>query len=163
MLGGSALCLLGSPRINLDVDRTAKVEPGEVTRFRSTVNELATEMQLDLEEVPLAEFIPLAPGAYARRQPVGQFTQLEAYVFDPYGIALSKIARGFKTDLEDVVFIWRERLIELARLERHFRAVLPRAVQADMIPKEFRGYFDEIERRIPDELSGGGPDEPGRE
>ena len=163
LLGGSALCLLGSPRTTLDVDYTVDVEPEEAARFGAAVSELAAEMRLDLEEVPLAEFIPLPPEAYARRQPVGQFTQLEAYVFDPYGIALSKIARGFKTDLEDVVFIWRERLIELARLERHFRAVLPRAVQADMIPKEFRGYFDEIERRIPDELSGGGPDEPGRE
>lgn len=153
LLGGSALCLLGSPRTTLDVDYTVDVEPEQAAHFEAVVGVLAAEMRLDLEEVPLAEFIPLPPQAYERRQLVGQFGQLEVYVFDPYSIALSKIARGFETDLEDVVFMWREELIEFDELERHFRAVLPRAVQADVIPQEFRDYFDEVRRRIADELS----------
>ena len=156
LLGGSALCLLGSPRTTLDVDYTVDVEPEEAARFGAAVSELAAEMRLDLEEVPLAEFIPLPPEAYARRQLVGQFGQLEVYIFDPYSIALSKIARGFETDLEDVVFMWRERLIEFDELECHFRSVLPRAVQADIIPQEFRGYFEEVRRRVSDEMSGRG-------
>ena len=163
LLGGSALCLLGSPRTTLDVDYIVEAGPEEAARFEAAASELAAEMRLDLEEVPLAEFIPLPPAAYARRKPVGQFGQLEVYVFDPYSIALSKIARGFETDLEDVVFMWRERLVEFAELERHFRAVLPRAVQADIIPQEFRDYFDEVRRRISDEMSRGGSDGPGRE
>ncbi len=110
--------------------------------------ELAAEMRLDLDEVPLAEFIPLPPAAYERRQSVGRFGQLEVYIFDPYSIALSKIARGFEADLEDVVFMWRKGLIAFDELERHFQAIAPRAAQADIIPQEFRKYFEEVRRRI---------------
>jgi hypothetical protein len=148
LLGGSALCLLGSPRTTVDVDYTFDVEPEEADRFQSVLAELAAEMRLDLDDVPLAEFIPLPPEAHERRQLVGRFGQLEVYIFDPYSIALSKIARGFEADLEDVVFLWREGLIAFGELERHFRTVLPRAAQADIIPREFEDYFEEVRRRI---------------
>ncbi|MCJ7549814.1 MAG: hypothetical protein MUQ30_09050 [Anaerolineae bacterium] len=148
LLGGSALCLLGSPRATVDVDYTFEVAAEEAARFQAAVNELATEMRLDLEDVPLAEFIPLPPAAHERRQLVGQFGRLAVYIFDPYSIALSKIARGFEADLEDVIFMWREGLIEFDVLECHFQAVLPSAAQADIIPREFREYFDDVRRRI---------------
>jgi len=84
----------------------------------------------------------------ARRQLIGQFGRLEVYILDPYSIALSKIARGFEADLEDIIFMWREGLIEFDVLECHFQAVLPSAAQANIIPQEFREYFDEVRRRI---------------
>ena len=105
LLGGSALCLLGSPRVTLDVDYMVEVVEKDAARFQAVLTELATEMQLDLEDVPLAEFIPLPPGAWERRCAIGRFGQLEVYIFDPYSIALSKIARGFEADIEDVVFM----------------------------------------------------------
>ena len=148
LLGGSALCLLGSPRTTVDVDYTFEVATEEIADFQATVNALAAEMHLDLEDVPLAEFVPLPPDAYERRQLVGRFGQLEVYIFDPYSIALSKIARGFEADIEDVIFMWREGLIELNLLERHFQAVLPLALHVDIIPQEFCDYFDEVRRRI---------------
>ena len=73
---------------------------------------------------------------------------MEVYILDPYSIALSKIARGFEADLEDVIFMWREGLIELDVLERHFQAILPHTARADMIPQEFHEYFDEVRRQI---------------
>ena len=148
LLGGSALCLLGSPRTTVDVDYTFEVGPEDVAQFQTALTELATEMRLDLDDVPLGEFIPLPPAAYERRQLVGRFGQLEVYVFDPYSIALSKIARGFEADLEDVVFMWRKGLIVLDELECHFQAILPHAAQADVIPQEFQEYFEEVRRRI---------------
>ena len=148
LLGGSALCLLGSPRTTVDVDYTFEVATDEAAHFQATVNALAAEMHLDLEDVPLAEFVPLPPAAHERRKFVGEFGQLEVYIFDPYSIALSKIARGFEADLEDVIFMWREGLIEFNALERHFQIVLPFALRADIIPQEFCDYFDEVRRRI---------------
>jgi hypothetical protein len=118
LLGGSALCLLGSPRVTLDVDYTFEVAAEQVARFQAAVAELASEMRLDLEDIPFDEFVPLPPGAYERRRIVGRFGRLEVYIFDPYSIALSKIARGFEADLEDVLFMLRKRLIEFGRLER---------------------------------------------
>ena len=93
LLGGSALCLLGNPRITVDVDYMFELDVGSIEQFEAAVAELAAEMGIDVEAVPLAEFVPLPPQAHRRRQPVGRYGQLNVYIFDPYSIALSKIAR----------------------------------------------------------------------
>ncbi len=74
--------------------------------------------------------------------------QIEIYIFYLYSIALSKIARGFESDLEDVVFMLHEGLIEFGELERYFTEVLPEASKVDIIPGKFRSYFEEVRRRI---------------
>ena len=80
-------------------------------------------------------------------EPVTLDTLLAVHIFDPYTIALSKIARGLEADLEDVLFLLREGVIQFEELERHFHAVLPQAREADIIPSEFRDYLDEVRRR----------------
>ncbi len=147
LLGGSALCLLGSPRATLDVDYTIEVATEDRPRFQAVLTQLAAEMRLDVEDVPLGEFIPLPPGAHERRRPIGRFGQLDAYIFDLYSIALSKIARGFEADLDDVVFMLSEHLIDLDELRHFFEHILPRAPEADIVPQEFEGYFAEVQRR----------------
>jgi len=124
LLGGSALCLLGNPRTTVDVDYASELDAESVEQFEATVAELAAEMRLDVERVPLGEFIPLPPQAHERRRLVGRYGQLDVYIFDLYSIALSKIARGFESDLEDVVFMLHEGLIEFGELERHFNAIV---------------------------------------
>jgi hypothetical protein len=99
LLGGGALALLGNPRTTVDVDYTFEAEPGLEEQFEATVADLAAEMRLDVESVPIGEFVPLPPQAYARRWFVGRYGALTVYIFDPYTIALSKIARGFEADL----------------------------------------------------------------
>jgi hypothetical protein len=148
LLGGSALCLLGNPRTTADVDYTFEVEAGSLEQFHCAVAELAGEMRLDVEAVPMDEFIPLPPQARERRRSVGRYGRLDVYLFDLYSIALSKIARGFEADVEDVIFLLRERLIEFGELESHFNAVLPDAPKADISPSEFRAHFEEIRRRV---------------
>lgn len=69
-------------------------------------------------------------------------------MYDLYTIALSKIARGFETDMDDVVFLVRAKLIDFSELQKHFQAVLPRAAQADIIPSEFQQYFQDLQRRV---------------
>jgi hypothetical protein len=147
LLGGSALCLLGSPRETQDVDYTLEVAPGAVAEFNAVAADLAKEMQIDLEEVPIGEFIPLPPHAAERRRRVGQFGLLEVYIFDLYSIALSKIARGFESDLDDVLFMLREKLIAFDELEGYFNTILPRAPKADILPAEFVSYFEEVRSR----------------
>jgi hypothetical protein len=148
LLGGSALCLLGSPRATLDVDYDLDLLPDERAALESAMAELAIEMRLDVEPVPLAEFAPLPPRAHERRRHVGRYAQLDVYIFDLYSIALSKIARGFESDLEDVLFLLNAGLIEFAALEQHFNDVLPAAPKTDIDPKEFRAYFAEVKRRL---------------
>jgi len=82
LLGGSALCLLGNPRTTADIDYTFEAETGSSEQFDDTVMELAREMRLDIESVPLAEFIPLPPQARQRRRFYGRYGGLEVYLFD---------------------------------------------------------------------------------
>ncbi len=148
LLGGSALLLLGSPRETRDVDYLVEPAPEADADLRSALDALATELKLDLELVSLSEFIPLPPQAHERRRLIGRYGQLEVYIFDLYSIALSKIARGFESDLEDVVFMLRQGLIEFGELERLFNAILPDAPKADISRAEFSAYFEEVRRRV---------------
>lgn len=153
LLGGSALCLLGSPRVTVDVDCALEAAVDYIAALRVTLAELASEMQLDVEEVPLDEFIPLPPQARGRRRAIGRFGRLDVYIFDPYSIALSKIARGFEADIEDVLFMLRKGLIQFDELQHHFVHILPQAPEADIVPEEFEAYFDEVRRRTANDPS----------
>jgi len=144
LMGGSALCLLGSPRETLDVDYSVEDAPPEM---ETVLKQLAAELRLDLEAVPMGEFIPLPPEAQQRRRLVGRYGQVDVYIFDLYSIALSKIARGFESDLEDVEFLLDRDLIAWDTLETHFKAILPRVRSADIDPKEFRQYFETLKRK----------------
>ena len=59
LLGGSALCLLGNPRTTVDIDYTFEPEMSGGGRFETAIAELAAEMRVDVEAVPIADFVPL--------------------------------------------------------------------------------------------------------
>ena len=96
LLGGSALCFLGSPRRTMDIDCITDVATQE---FELTVQSVAQELKLEVELVPIDKFIPVPDAAQSRHQYVEQFGNVQVFVFDPYSIALSKLARGFETDI----------------------------------------------------------------
>lgn len=56
LLGGSAMLLLGSPRATKDVDYDLGTTSADADAARRAIEALATELRLDLEFVPLAEF-----------------------------------------------------------------------------------------------------------
>jgi hypothetical protein len=112
------------------------------------LNSVARELQLDVESVPIAEFIPLPPDAASRSRFIADYGNLEVHLFDLYTIALSKIARGFETDFEDILFMLQQSLIDLPKLERHYQAVLPDVSQADIDPQEFKQNFDWVKQRF---------------
>lgn len=147
LLGGCALCLLGNPRTTVDVDYTHDVESGSIDQFQKVLDDLGAEMRLYVDEVPLAEFIPLPPQARERHRLVGRYGQLDVYIFDLYSIALSKIARGFEADLEDVLFLLNGGFIQFEELQHHFEVILPDAAKADIIPSEFRDYFEQVRHK----------------
>jgi len=143
LLGGCALNFLGNKRSTLDIDYTVEMS-GDHNEIEKTIEELGREMMLDVEFVPLGEFIPLPPDANQRRQLIGKFGNLDVFIFDLYSIALSKIARGFEADLEDVEFLLQQKLINFNDLEKYFHVVLPDCQAKDIDPKEFARYFQEL-------------------
>jgi len=151
VLGGSALVLLGSPRRTLDLDFVGSDLPtagqgGD--ELRALLEQVAAEMKIGIEPIPFTEFVPLPPDAATRHRRIGQFGKLAVYVFDPYSIALSKIERGFKTDIEDVVFMLRQNIVALPQLETVIAAALLRAREFALDTQQISAHLALVRKQV---------------
>lgn len=146
LLGGSALCLLGSSRPTLDIDYVG--DDLSKTELQQTIDQVAKEMGIEVEAVPIAGFVPLPEDNVERRVPVGQFDAIEVFVLDPYTIALSKIDRGFDTDIEDVIFLIRREFVQLEKLESLVRIAIKRAGEFSLSPSEMRNHLQAVRDQL---------------
>ena len=145
LIGGSALTLLGSPRLTIDIDFIGDdIRPNKLHR---AIMQIAKELKIHVEPVPLDRFVPLPKGSEKRGIRIGQFGNLEIYVADPYSIALSKLDRGLDTDFEDIIFLIQENFITLRELERITRDALPHARQFDFNP-DILDHLHELRDRL---------------
>ena len=122
LLGGSALCFLGNPRRTVDIDifeETSSVE------FENIVEAVARDLQLEIEVIAIDEFIPLPADTTSRHRTLGHYGSIELLSYDPYSIALSKLPRGFDSDIQDVLFLLKIGLIEIEIITK-FVAILYR-------------------------------------
>jgi hypothetical protein len=146
LLGGSALCFLGSPRRTVDIDCSVD-NPTE--EFQETVEAVANELHVEVEIIPIDAFIPLPPKTVDRHQKIKQFGPIEVFIFDPYSIAISKIARGFETDIQDVLFLLKQGIIEPEPLSKFVEDAYPVAWDYDIDPNEMRTHFEVLMALIP--------------
>ncbi len=145
LVGGSAMALLGSPRLTLDIDFVGDdVHPNELHRL---IMHLGKELNVYIEPVPLERFIPLPKGSEKRNIRIGQFGNLEVYVADPYSLALSKLDRGFDTDFDDLVFLVQHNLVTLEELERITKDAMSHAKNFDLDP-EILAHLQELKSRL---------------
>lgn len=105
-------------------------------------------MQIEVETVPIDRFIPMPPGAENRHIPVGTFGDLKVLVLDPYRIALSKLDRGFDSDIEDVVFLVSQGLIEFEILEPMIENAAVQSVEFDLDPNQMRVHLELVHRAL---------------
>lgn len=146
LIGGGALALLGSPRLTIDLDFIGDdLSPSPLDK---AIMQAAKELNIYAEPVPLERFIPLPAGSAERAIFIGKFGNLEVYVADPYSIALGKLERGFDTDLEDIVFLVKRGLIEMAELERVAEESLPRAREFDINSTDMFAYLQTVRKRL---------------
>ena len=145
LVGGSALALLGSPRLTIDMDFIGDdVHPNPLHR---TIMQIAREMQIHVEPVPLERFIPLPKGNEKRVIHIGQFGNLEVFAADPYSIALSELDRGLDTDFDDLVFLIQNNHVDMHEFERILRAALPHARKFDFNP-DIIEHLQELKNRL---------------
>ncbi len=145
LIGGSALALLGSPRLTIDIDFVGDdVHP---SKLHQSIMQIAKELKIYVEPVPLERFIPLPKGSAKRNIRIGQFGNLEVYVADPYSIALSKVDRGLDTDLDDIVFLVGRSFITLDELEHITQEALSRAGKFDLHP-DILAHLQELKNRL---------------
>lgn len=127
LLGGGALVLLNGSRPTMDLDYVG--HDLNVNSLQVLMAQIATEMQIELEAVPIDEFVPLPKNAHQRAIFVGHFGELSVYIFDPYTIALSKLDRGFEADLDDIAFLIQEGIVLEAQLEAFMQVAAQQAAQ----------------------------------
>ena len=145
LIGGSALILLGSTRETIDIDFVG--DDMQKDDFQIAIQEVANELGLDAEPVPIERFVPLPQGSDERHVSVGQFGNVAVFVFDPYSISLSKLDRGSDRDLDDLVFLIQSHRITTEELERILNEALPLAGKFDFHP-EIRQYLQELKKRL---------------
>ena len=146
LLGGSALCLLGSLRPTLDIDYVG--HDLHKNALQRVIEQVAQEMQLEVQAVPIDEFVPLPDDAQQRRLSVGQFGSIEVYILDPYSIALSKIDRGFGTDIEDIIFLIRQGLITVEQLEAVINTATIRAQEFNLNPSTMYMHLQDLRSQL---------------
>jgi hypothetical protein len=146
LVGGGALALLGSPRPTIDLDFIGDdLTPSDLHR---QVIRLAEDLNIHAEPIPLERFIPLPEGSHERNIRIGRFGGLEVFVADPYSIALSKLDRGFDTDLDDIIFLLRRNLVQWEELDRIARASLDHAREFDLNPAQLLSNLQAVHRRM---------------
>lgn len=128
--------MLGNQRPTLDLDFDGEENADD--ELRILLEQVATEMQLEIEAVPLYRFFPLPSGAENRHILIGTFGNLRVYVFDPYSIALTKLDRGFDADIDDVAFLLRQDLVNSATLEAMIDQAAGLAAAFDINPNDMR-------------------------
>lgn len=146
LLGGSALVLLGAPRTTLDIDYVG--DDLQPTDFQQTIHQLAEELDVHADPVPIASFVPLPAASEPSDIFVARFGSLEVFVLDPYAIALSKLDRGLDSDLADIVFLVRRGLVVMDQMERVLATALPLAIQYDMDPSAMRRHLAVVRQRL---------------
>lgn len=146
LLGGSALCLLGSPRPTLDIDYVG--DDLKKDELQKIMEETAREFGLDVEAVPVEKFIPLPSKKQRQNILVGTFGKVKVYILDPYSIALSKIDRGFDTDLDDVLFLIQQGLIEIKALEQIAIAASKHGREFDINVNELLSHLQTLKDRL---------------
>ena len=145
LVGGSALALLGNVRPTIDIDFIGDdVCPNEL---HQSILQMAEELGIYADPVPLERFIPLPKDSDQRRIRIGQFDNLEIYVADPYSIALSKIDRGADTDYDDLLFLVQNGHVALDRLETTLNEALPHAREFDLDP-DIMEHWQELKNRL---------------
>ena len=146
LLGGGALCLLGSERPTMNIDYVGNdIRKNDLQRV---IDGVAEQLQIVIDAVPIEQFIPFPPGSDNRRMLIGQFGQITVYVLDPYTIALSKLDRGFDTDIDDVVFLIRRNFIAFQQLEEVVQNALQRANEFSLDPQAIRSHLQSVQNLL---------------
>jgi hypothetical protein len=142
LLGGSALSLLGSSRPTLDIDYVGN--DLRKSELQQLIDLIAQEMQIEIKAVPIDEFVPVPADAQSRWLPVGRFGLIDVFIMDPYTIALSKLDRGFDTDIEDILFLLHQKLITFEELEMITATALKKAKEFARVSANVRAHLEEL-------------------
>lgn len=131
----------------LDVDLVIEVSADGHSELIRVLQEIRLALDINIEEASPGDFIPLPAGFSDRHVFIGRYGQVEAFHFDWYCTALSKIERGRQQDLADVIALLSHHRIDWIRLEGMYREILPLMGQKSLRqkPGDFARNFVALE------------------
>lgn len=145
LTGGATAVLLGWREATIDVDLQFVPEEDDVLRVLPT---LKNELEINVELVSPADFVPLPPDASDRRLHIGREGRLTFFHVDPYAQVLAKLERGHVKDLEDVQAMLDLGLVERVRLLELYDAIEPELYRYPAVdPQTFRAAVEEFATR----------------
>ena len=146
LIGGGALTLLGNHRTTIDIDFLGDdIDPSDLDK---AIMQFAEKQKILMEPVPLHRFIPIPEGSDDRTIQVGQFGNMEVFVADPYSIAISKLDRGFDTDIDDIFFLINNNFIEISLLVKMVNVALVNAREYDLNSNDILSRIKKIQTRL---------------
>ncbi len=120
LTGGASQMVRGLRESTVDVDLTFEPENDDVLRSMVALKE---RLNLNVELVSPAHFVPALPGWRDRCGFIEQVGRLAVHHFDPYTQVLSKLERGHARDRADVAGLVREGVVDPEQLRALFSEI----------------------------------------
>jgi len=139
LLGGSSLTWLDVKQDSIDVDLALAEDEADPIPILDAIAGAGDF----IEVIRPQELLPLPEGYADRMEMAARFGSLTVYLFDPYSIALTKLARSVAKDTLDVSQMLQAGLIDCATLQHHFDSVLTRYQR-----RVTRGDWEDLKRKF---------------
>lgn len=150
LVGGAALVHAGlRPGATQDID--LEIRAADEDEMSDAVRQLKDSMKINVEFANPADFIPLPPQWETNAKFIGRYGSIDAFYFDFYSIALSKIQRGNTRDVNDVRILLQSGYIDLPALDAAYQAVLPQVGKRPytrLDPKQFAARYAAIRQLL---------------
>ncbi len=126
LLGGSSLTWRGIKPYSTDIDVALDDNEADPLPLLDAIDQAGDFIEAMVDVIRLGGNLPLPEGYADRAEFAEKFNLLSVYHFDPYSIALTKLARFQTRDVADVSGMLNAGLIDCTSLHHHFESVLTR-------------------------------------
>lgn len=153
LVGGAALVHMGV-RAGFTQDIDVEVRATHEDEMLEAIRKMKDTMQINIEFASPADFIPIPKQWEANVRYIGRYGMIDAFYFDFYSIALSKIQRGSTRDINDVRLLLQQNIITLAELDTVYNEVLPQVGKRPynrLDPKQFALHYTTIRQLLENE------------
>jgi Nucleotidyltransferase of unknown function (DUF6036) len=150
LAGGAALVHMGL-RSGSTLDIDVVIEATDEDEMITAIRRLVEQMQIKIEFASPADFIPIPAQWAAHAKFIGRYGKIDAFYFDLYSLALSKIARSSDRDLVDVKLLVQQKLITLDELDVAYQEILPRMGKRPYInldPQKFGERYSVVRQQL---------------
>ncbi len=132
LTGGASMILRRLREETVDIDLSYTVAPEDDTRFASAIRDLKDDLSINVELSEPGLFMPMPGGREGRLAYFGRYEDVDVLLDDPNAIALSKLQRAHRRDVNDVRLLAEAKLVDLAELEAKAREVAAAPTKAGL-------------------------------